>query len=267
MEFNWINSKDYTMDAFLLLDRWCLEYIFAGEEDEEYVEMVAKALCFYPHVKFYISHKAPGCGDFLKAVEAVDVSAVSRKEAREVENDLIAENETFIVYGYPEVMNKVNYINNWNPENLYTLVDLNDKVVLDVGAGTGRLAFAAAKKAKMVYASEPCDLLREHMRDRIEAEDIKNVKVLDGFVLSLPYEDDTFDVVTAGHVIGDYYDEEIAELTRITKNGGFIVACNGDDEFVRTEPNPEMLKRGFTFRKHESVQGGIIYDYVKQVNK
>lgn len=267
MSYNWINAENYTMDAFLLLDRWCLEYIFYGEDDEEYVEMVARALHFYPHVKYYISHKAPGCRSFIEAVEKVDCIGLTKDEARKNELQLIGENETFIVYGYPEVMNKVNYIRNWKPEYLYTLVDLTDKIVLDVGAGTGRLAFAAAAKAKRVYASEPCDQLREFMRDKIENECIENIRVLDGFVTELPFEDSTFDVVTSGHVIGDYYDEEIAELVRITKDGGYFVVCNGDDEFVRTEPNSELTTRGFTFRKHESAEGGIIYDYIKRVVK
>lgn len=28
MSYNWINAKDYTMNSFLLLDRWALQWIF-----------------------------------------------------------------------------------------------------------------------------------------------------------------------------------------------------------------------------------------------
>lgn len=28
MAYNWINAKDYTMDCFLLFDRWALKWIF-----------------------------------------------------------------------------------------------------------------------------------------------------------------------------------------------------------------------------------------------
>lgn len=105
------------------------------------------------------------------------------------------------------------------------------------------------------------------MRDRIKREGIINVKVLDGEVLCLPFEDDTFDVVMSGHVVGDFYEEEIAEMARIAKNGGWIVICNGDDEFRRTAPNAELITRGFEAFRHESIEGGIIYNYRKQVNK
>ena len=162
----------------------------------------------------------------------------------------------------------------WNKRNnkrkekyLFELADFNDKIVLDVGAGTGRLAFAAAKKALRVYASEPCDCLREYMKDKIHKRQVDNIKVLDGEVLSLPYEDNTFDIVMSGHVIGDFYDKEIAEITRITKNGGWLVICNGDDEFQRIEPDEQLTNRGFEWFVHTSVESGIIYNYRKQVIK
>lgn len=267
MAYNWINAKDYTMNCFLLFDRWVLAYILKGVENLEYVKYMAMALYKYPYVKEFIKAKAPECLKFLEAIENVDCSIYSLEELREAETKILQMHETFVVYAYPKVMNQVNYIRNWKEYYLYRLVDLNEKVVLDVGAGTGRLTFAASKKAKMVYASEPCDMLREYMRDYIKNNKISNVRVLDGFVECLPFEDDTFDVVISGHVIGDDYDKEIAELSRVVKNGGYIVACKGDDEFKRKAPNQEMVKRGFEWFVHESIEGGIIYDYRMQVKK
>lgn len=139
--------------------------------------------------------------------------------------------------------------------------------MLDVGAGTGRLAFTAAKKARRVYASEPCDCLREFMRDKIKQNHINNVKVLDGEILSLPFEDDTFDIVMCGHVIGDFYEQEIAEIIRITKSGGWLIECNGEDEFQRETPNEQLTCRGFEWFVHTSIENGIIYNYRKQVIK
>ncbi len=274
MSYNWIKAEDYTMDTILLFDRWVIRYIMSEDEcswydngTRSYVTDMAKALSRYPHIIPFCKRKAPECTDFLDKVLQVDTSSVSDREARDAETAILAYQETFVVYAYPEVMEQVNYIRNWHPETLYGLVNLHGKTVLDVGAGTGRLAFAAAKLARRVYASEPCDMLREYMRDKIRREHITNVKVLDGEVMNLPFEDSTFDVVLAGHVVGDFYNEEIAEMTRVTKNGGFIVCCNGDDEFKREAPDPELVARGFTFFVHESCEGGIIYDYRKQIAK
>lgn len=272
MSFNWINAEDYSMDTLLLFDRWVIRYImnenkWYDNETRSYKTDMARALTRYPYVKEFCVKKAPECECFVKEINAVDVSGLSKSEAREAETAVLSALETFVVYAYPSVMEKVNYIRCWNPQRLYELADLEGKLVLDVGAGTGRLAFAAAKRARRVYASEPCDMLREYMRDKIKANGIGNVKVLDGEVLNLPFEDSTFDIVMSGHVVGDFYDEEIAEITRVTKNGGLIVCCNGDDEFRREAPNKELIDRGFEFFCYESSAGGITYNYTKKVIK
>ena len=70
--------------------------------------------------------------------------------------------EDFVVYTTPKVMaEKCDFIRGWRKERLFELADLTGKTVLDVGAGSGRLTFAAAKKATWVYASEPVGTLRE----------------------------------------------------------------------------------------------------------
>lgn len=272
MHYNWINAENYTMDTFLFFDRWIIRYIIAENPEYDlgscdYTADMARALSRYPYVKAFCKRKAPECTEFLNKLSEIDVSGISEGEARSAETAILTELETFVVYAYPEVMEQVNYIRNWNEQRLFDLADFHGKTVLDIGAGTGRLTFAAAKQAKRVYASEPCDALREFMRDKIKKTNVTNVKVLDGDVVNLPYEDSTFDIVMSGHVVGDSYDEEIAEMTRVTKNGGLIICCNGDDEFKRTAPNKELVSRDFDFFSHESCEGGIIYDYKKKVIK
>lgn len=158
-------------------------------------------------------------------------------------------------------MERVNYIADWDRKWLDELIDLTGLVVLDVGAGTGRLAFAAARDALRVYASEPCDRLREYIRDRISDRAITNMKVVDGTATCLPFEDATFDAVLSGHVVGDDYEGELNEMRRVTKSGGWLIICNGDDEFQRALPDGELLRRGFEAFRHESPSGGIIYNY------
>lgn len=272
MSLHWINAEDYTMDTLLLLDRWVIRYWMRENKPynhagRDYRTDMGKALSRYPYVIQYCRRKAPECTGFIDEVLALVPDSLTSEEARAAETAILDYHQSFVVYAYPDVMEAVNYIRCWSPERLYELVELTGRVVLDVGAGTGRLAFAAASLAKRVYASEPCDILREFMRDRISRENIVNMKVLDGVVTELPFEDSTFDVVTAGHVVGDDYEKEIGEMVRVAKPGGWLVCCNGDDEFKRAAPNRELVERGFAFIRYESSEGGIIYNYCMQVVK
>lgn len=272
MLLNWIDAKQYTMKSFLLLDRWILRLIMTDlmEYDlgsRDYLTDMAKAMYNYPYVLDYCEQKAPECAPFISRIRRIPAGHYSQAELRDAETSILQALEVFIVYAYPEVMDNLNYIRNWSEDRLYELVDLDGKIVLDVGSGTGRLAFAAAKKARRVYASEPCSRLREYMKEKIARNHIRNIKVVDGEVLSLPYEDNTFDVVLAGHVVGDFFHAEIAELSRVLKDGGWIVCCSGDDEFKRTGPSRKFVSGGFEYFCHESAEGGIIYDYRLQIQK
>ena len=272
---NWINAENYTMETFLFFDRWILSRLLSDptwapwpcEDGRDYKTEMARALSRYPHVVRFCRKKAPECSSFLDEIAEISVDGITDAEARHSETMILQFHECYVVYAYPAVMDQLNYIRNWDPQRLYDLVDLKDKVVLDIGAGTGRLSFAAAKAAKRVYSSEPCDTLREYMRDRIEREHIVNMKVLDGVVTNLPYEDNTFDVVMSGHVVGDFYDEEIAEMTRVTKNGGYIVCCDGSDGFDQASAHQELVATGFEFLVRENRTGEIVCGYRKQVNK
>ncbi|MGI6368382.1 MAG: class I SAM-dependent methyltransferase [Anaerolineae bacterium] len=266
MPYNWIDASQYSMNTLLLFDRWVLEYLLStraedGQESEQYLALAGRALAAHPQVRWYCRIKAPATRGFIERAMSLVPPTLSAAEARQAEIAFLQRHETFVVYAYPEAMNQVNYIRDWDPKWLDELIDLSGMVVLDVGAGTGRLSLAAAHKALRVYASEPCDVLRDFLRDEVRRRGLTNVRVLDGLVTSLPFEDATLDAVLSGHVVGDDYDAEIAEMRRITKPGGWLVICNGDDDFRRTGPDAELLARGFESFVHTSPSGGIIYNY------
>ncbi len=284
MGYHWIKAEEFSMEAVLLFDRWVIRYIMSentwyNNGQRDYKTDMAKALSRYPYVIEFCKRKAPECAGFLKEIENINAAGflkeirgihaarISGAEARRAETEILSAWEHFVVYAYPEVMEQLGYIRNWSPERLYALAEFKGKLVLDIGSGTGRLAFAAAARAERVYASEPCDVLREYMRDKIRQNGITNMKVLDGEITNLPYEDNTFDVVMAGHVAGALYEEGIAEMTRVVKDGGILVCCNGDDEVKRKAPEEALVRRGFEYFVHESCDGGVIYDYRKVVHK
>jgi ubiquinone/menaquinone biosynthesis C-methylase UbiE len=178
--------------------------------------------------------------------------------------------EDFITFTTPEVMDvNCKYIRNWDKERLYEMADLRGKTVLDVGSGSGRLAFAAAQLAKEVYASEPVETLRAFIRGKAAREGVGNIRVAEALLPFLPYPDDTFDVVMSGHVVGDDWDAETAELARVCKPGGWLLDCPGDEtgKGKRHERATALVERGWEEMHYIGNGGGDVWRYRKQVTK
>lgn len=251
------------------MDRWLIRYLLTNYgNDADYCKNLGIVLANNQVLAWFCRKKAPEAKDQVNSLIAIAPKKLTNQEIRAAEDFILDRLDWAVVYVDPEVMNKnCNYIYNWDKQRLLELADFNDKLVLDVGSGTGRLTFAAAPYAKRVYASEPVDMLREFMRDKIANENITNVIVVDGFITKIPYEDNTFDIVMSGHVIGDDYENEINEMIRVVKNRGVIIDCMGDDDRKRNGPDQELIDRGFDFFYHKSNLGGDIYRYRKMVNK
>jgi ubiquinone/menaquinone biosynthesis C-methylase UbiE len=87
---------------------------------------------------------------------------------------------------------------------------------------------------------------------------------------ALSYPDNTFDIVMSGHVVGDDYENETAELTRVCKSGGWLLDCPGDEKPTggKSHPEaPELIKRGWEPMYYTGTLGGEVYRYRKQVFK
>lgn len=101
----------------------------------------------------------------------------------------------------------------------------NGAVVLDTAAGTGRLTFAAAKKAKKVVCTDlSMPMLKQAMR-KAKRKGIDNVEFEVRDIFNLKDEDETYDIVMAGNVLHllDEPKEAVRELWRVTKRGGKLL--------------------------------------------
>ncbi|MCL2671792.1 MAG: class I SAM-dependent methyltransferase [Clostridiales bacterium] len=269
MAIGWIDPNEYSFNSFLLMERFQIRLFVEGEGWDEdktaWRRNFGIALRHNPVVLWYLERRCPECADLLRAL-AAGTPEVSAVEVRQAEVWALTAVEDFVVHTAPEVMSThCDYIRNWDAFRLPEMADFADKLVLDVGSGSGRLSFAAAALAKEVYAVEPVGTLREFMRDRIAREDIRNIRVTEGLVTALPYPDDSFDIVMSGHVVGDDWDAELAELTRVCKPGGLLLDCPGDERGAGARP--ELIARGFEELRYDGNCGYPVCRYRKQVEK
>jgi len=264
MALGWIDVKDYDFNCILLMERFQLNYL-CGWGKNIHAEL-GIALKAHPAVKWYIAHLLPEYAGMLDDLSD-SAPVASAGELRRCECAVMAWMEDFVTYTTPEVMDeKCPFVYGWDKAHLFELADFTGRRVLDIGSGNGRLAFAAAEKAAEVYAVEPVETLRHFLRERCKAENIRNLRVTEGFVEDLPYPDNTFDIVMSGHVVGDDYDLEIAEMERVCKPGGVILDVPGD-QHRDIGIKQAMLDHGFEPLPYTGSFGARVIRYRRVVNK
>jgi hypothetical protein len=271
MSLHWIDPDDYSFNAFLLMERFQIRLMLESSgwrnEKSKWKDSMGIALNANPAVKWYMIHRCPECADIVNEICAEAPQVTNAEQIRESEKYALLSVEDFTIHTTPEAMAaNCDYIRGWSKERLYGLASFSGKTVLDVGAGTGRLTFAAAPYAAWVYASEPVGTMREFLRDIISRDKISNIRVLDGIVTELPFPDSTFDIVMSGHVLGDDWDNELAEITRVCRNGGWLLNCPGDSE-RDMKPCGELTSRGWEEIHYVGSYGKDVFMHRKQVVK
>jgi len=210
----------------------------------------------YPFIQRFLILKHPIIESFINELFKKYEEISDKKAIDELCQELLWEIADLIVYNkHPEIYDsKVNFP--WNIDEIINKESLKGKVVADVGAGSGMLAFLLAKYAKTIFAIEPITSFRNFIREKAKREKYNTVFAIDGFLDSIPFPDNSFDILFTSNAIGWNIDKELQEIERVIKPNGQAIHIMRVNESVVENPVHAKL-----------ISSDWKYDFVEYKNK
>jgi len=260
MPREWMDVSNLSFNTLLLLEQIQLSWL-PGWLPERELQIALKA---NPVVEWYLRHKCPQLKEWLDKVMSADLGTQESNphETRQAEAAILSSMCDLVVYAVdPSVYDAQPFLG-WDSKELYSLTNFTDKIVIDVGAGTGRLALAVAETAQSVFAVEPVSNLRKYLKQKSKSRGLDNVFPVDGLITEIPFPSQFADVTMAGHVFGEFVNLEYQELTRVTKPGGMIILCPGNND-VDNDAHRFLVSQDFEWSRFEEPRDGVKRKYWK----
>ncbi len=263
MPREWMDVSQLSFNTLLLLEQVQLGWL-SGEWLPE--RELGLALAANPAVEWYMRHKCPQLDGWLDGVMSAvqGYKTADPAEVRQAEVSVLASMTDMVVYAVDPAVYDAQPFLGWDTNELTCLTDFSDKTVIDVGAGTGRLALAVAPQARTVFAVEPVANLRAYLKKQARAKGLHNVYAVDGLITDIPFPGQTADVTMGGHVFGDDPGAEYQELVRVTRVGGMIILCPGNND-QDNETHDVLVARGFEWSRFEEPRDGWKRKYWQRV--
>jgi SAM-dependent methyltransferase len=259
MPREWMDVSYLSFFNILLLEQVQLSWL-PGWLPEDRLAIALKA---NPAVEWYLRHKCPQLNGWLDQVQTAASSAEpDPASVRQAEIDVLASMTDLLVYAVDPGIYDAQPFLNWDSNELLCLADFAGKTIIDVGAGTGRLALTVAPVAGSVFAVEPVANLRRYLKHKAIARGLRNVYPVDGLITDIPFPDHFADITMGGHVFGDAPEEEAAELLRVTRPGGVILLCPGNSD-EDNHNHQFLISRGFDWARFEEPRDGWKRKYWK----
>ena len=128
-------------------------------------------------------------------------------------------------------------------EYLLSEIEVTNKTVLDIGCGTGIISELLLEKGvEKLVCVDYAQYMLDQCRSKLEATGLSLDKV--EYKLAdaenLPFEDNTFDIIVSGMVLGLVVDQEkvLSEIYRVLKPGGEIaVSTHGPEWYCEFTEN------------------------------
>jgi ubiquinone/menaquinone biosynthesis C-methylase UbiE len=134
---------------------------------------------------------------------------------------------------------KEKYLNSFEQNKVVPLVDdVEGKKILDVGAGTGRLAILLADKGAVITALDVSAEMLKVLRRKAGTR--KNIKYVEGEAENIDFPEESFDVVIAAFLIVHLKNPAyfFKEAYRVLKPNGLLVVTN-----INQKEPPEVKTR------------------------
>ena len=252
-----------SVEDLYLLESFQISYLPDRVPQREF----AAVLWANPSIKNFLITKYPPINDFISDILNRFKPATDQDKLIEYSDRLVWEiADQFVYVKYPEVYDERADID-LDFDKAISGIFLENKVVIDAGAGTGLISFAAVKTADLVFAVEPISSLRQFIREKATKTNTKNLYSIDGFLHAIPLPDGFADVLITLRAIGWQLEDELQEIERVVKKGGHAVhlGANSDDE-KGTVLHDKLTSPKWSYRclKYED-KGGWKVRYVKQI--
>jgi ubiquinone/menaquinone biosynthesis C-methylase UbiE len=245
-------TEKLEFEDFYLLETFQISYLPGWIPEREF----AIALWANPSIENFLKRKYPPIRNFIDKIKKETPPTKDDNDLAICIKKIIGTCSDILIYNKcPEVYDNLEF-HKWDFKEITSVVSLDDKIILDGGSGTGRVALEAARYTKYVFAMEPAAKLRQFIRDKAKKSKINNVYVIDGFLHSIPLPDNFIDVLITSHALGWRLKGELLEFERVVRNGGFIIHCPGTADNPSEEViHNELLKNGYDFDRYKEADG------------
>ena len=206
-------------EDLLLLETFQIKYLPDRVAQKEFSTLLRTS----PMVHRFLVSKYPPIDSFLNRIleenSAVGDEALISEHCQEALWEIA---DLIIFNKNPELFDALEKIK-WDIGEINSITSLEGKVVADVGAGSGRIAFLMAPFAQTVFAIEPLASFRTFMREKAMKKGLNNLYVMYGTLDSIPLPDQSLDVLITSNAIGWNLSGELVELERVIKPGGHAI--------------------------------------------
>ena len=251
-------------EDLLLLESFQIKYLPDRLPKKEF----AALLRANPVVQRFFIAKYPPIKKFIDTLFAETEPIQNEGLIETYSQEVLWEVGELIVYNkYPEVYDETVKFN-WELSEILPPNELKGKTVLDVGAGTGQLAFFLASHVKNIFAVEPLPAMRQFIREKVVKEKIKNLFVMDGFLDCLPFPDNSVDILMTSNAIGWNIEGELSEIERVVIKDGTAIHLMRTIGNKDKSPIHNILvspKNRYSFTRLESTNG-VKFRYVKSIS-